>query len=238
MEFFVLVVGYAVYRLVQVLVTGSESTAIDRATSLWSLEQRLDISPESWLNGLLAGDRQMAVLAGVYYGVLHFVVPPMLLVWLRLRRRSRYLALRNTLVGITVAALLFYWLLPLAPPRLSIPGMVDVLKDNNILWAGSPSGPASMANHYAAMPSLHVAWAVWAAVAIAVAFPGRPARHLAWIYPITTTLVVMATANHFLADAIAAGALVGLTWRYQRYSDPNRRRRTRHSTTRLQLDTS
>jgi hypothetical protein len=54
------------------------------------------------------------------------------------------------------------------------------------------------------MPSLYVAWAAWCAVALVAATRGRW-RHLAWLYPAATTFVVLATANHFLADA--AGGL-------------------------------
>jgi hypothetical protein len=63
-----------------------------------------------------------------------------------------------------------------------------------------------LANPYAAMPSLHVAWAVWCALAVVVATRTRW-RHLAWLYPITTTLVVLATANHFVLDVAAGGGL-------------------------------
>jgi hypothetical protein len=59
------------------------------------------------------------------------------------------------------------------------------------------------------MPSLHVAWAAWCATAIVAATRGRR-RHLAWLYPAATTLVVLATANHFLADAAAGLAITAL----------------------------
>jgi PAP2 superfamily len=59
------------------------------------------------------------------------------------------------------------------------------------------------------MPSLHVAWAAWCAAAIVAATRGRW-RHLAWLYPAATTVVVLATANHFLADAAAGLAITAL----------------------------
>jgi hypothetical protein len=58
-----------------------------------------------------------------------------------------------------------------------------------------------MINLYAAMPSLHVAWAVWVALAI-IRSVDHPARHLAWCYPILTTAVVLGSANHYLLDAV------------------------------------
>jgi hypothetical protein len=59
------------------------------------------------------------------------------------------------------------------------------------------------------MPSLHVAWAAWCALAVVTATRGRW-RHLAWLYPAATTLVVLASANHFVLDAAGGLALAGL----------------------------
>jgi hypothetical protein len=59
------------------------------------------------------------------------------------------------------------------------------------------------------MPSLHVAWAAWCAAALVTATCGRW-RHLAWLYPAATTVVVLATANHFVLDAAAGLAVTAL----------------------------
>ena len=63
-------------------------------------------------------------------------------------------------------------------------------------------------NLYAAMTSMHVAWAAWCALAVVTASRGRW-RRLAWLYPAVTTLVVLASANHFLLDAAGALTLTG-----------------------------
>ena len=72
-----------------------------------------------------------------------------------------------------------------------------------------PHGPGRLVNLYAAMPSLHVAWATWSAVAVITATRSRW-RHLAWLYPSATVLVVLASANHFLLDAADGLAVLGL----------------------------
>ena len=216
LEALVLAAGYTLYQSVQILVVGSRRSAVDRATWVWSIEQTLHVDPEVWLNHFVAERYWLVVVTGLYYGILHFAVTPLVLVWLRARRPDRYVSVRNTLVGASVAALIVYWLLPLAPPRLSVPAVIDTMKINDILSAGSPSGLAALANQYAAMPSLHVAWAVWVALAVAVAFPGARVRHLAWAYPVATTLIVMATGHHFLADAVAAALLVWVAWAVSR----------------------
>ena len=203
------VVGaYLAYQLVQMAVAGTRRSAVFRAEWLWHAEQRLHLDPELALNHLVTAHHWLAVLSGLYYGSLHFLVTPLVLVWLRLRRPVLYAPLRNVLVLVSLVALLAYWLLPLAPPRLAIPGIVDTLKVNDILSAGNPKGPASLANQYAAMPSLHIAWAVWVALAVVAAWPVARASRLVWLYPLVSTLVVLGTGNHFLMDAVAGAALV------------------------------
>lgn len=211
-EFAVLAVGYLLYQVVQILVTGSQHSAVERARDVWSVEQAWHLDPEVWLNHLVADSHLLVVVTGLYYGILHFAVTPMVLVWLRIRRQGGYARLRNVLVITSVASLVVFWLLPLAPPRLSVPAVVDTLKSGDILSAANPYGPARLADQYAAMPSLHVAWAVWVALALVVAFRGHWWRHLAWLYPACTVLVVLGTGNHFLADTVAGALLVWGAW--------------------------
>ena len=151
----------------------------------------------------------LAETAGYYYGLAHFIVTPLVLAWLWLRRPTMFGPLRSALVLATTGANVVFWTWPVAPPRFAVPGMTDVLVRYRILGAGSPHGPDSLVNLYAAMPSLHVAWAAWCAVALVAATRGRW-RHLAWLYPAATTFVVLATANHFLADAAGGLAVTAL----------------------------
>ena len=101
----------------------------------------------------------------------------------------------------------------MAPPRM-LPGFVDTLASTASLgWWGSdasaPRGLGDLTNQLAAMPSLHVGWAVWV--------PGsstggsrRWVRLLGVAYPVGTTLVVVSTANHYLLDAVAGAAVVAV----------------------------
>ena len=119
-----------------------------------------------------------------------------------------------------VPVLVGYLLLPTAPPRMLVQsGLRDTLADTQSWgwWGGEgsvPRGLGALTNQFAAMPSLHVGWAIWCGVLIAVYARSRWVRMLGVAYPITTTLVVMATGNHYLLDAVAgavtmaAGALL------------------------------
>jgi hypothetical protein len=67
-----------------------------------------------------------------------------------------------------------------------------------------------MTNQYAAMPSLHVGWALWCGVTLWRHGGTRAAKVLGVLYPLGTALVVMGTANHYLLDAVAGVAVMGV----------------------------
>jgi len=203
-EVAIIAAGYAGYALVRLAVRASRPAAIAHAAGLWRAERWLHLDIEPSLNYLAAARPVLAETAGYYYGLAHFIITPLVLAWLRLRRPAAFGPLRSALVLATTAANVVFWTWPVAPPRFAVPGLTDVLVRYRILGAGDAHGPDSLVNLYAAMPSLHVAWAAWCA-----ATRGRR-RHLAWLYPAATTVVVLATANHFLAAAAAGLAVTAL----------------------------
>ena len=201
--------GYGGYALVRLAVRAGRRAAFAHAAWLWQAERRLHLTAEPSLNHLAAAHLALAEAAGYYYGLAHFLLTPLVLAWLYLRRPAAFGRLRSALVLATTAANVVFWAWPAAPPRFSVPGMTDILVTDDILGAAHPRGATSLVNLYAAMPSLHVAWAAWCALAVASASHGRW-RHLAWLYPAATTLVVLASANHFLLDAAGGLAVTGL----------------------------
>jgi len=202
-------VGYAAYALVRLVLRAGNQTAFAHAAQLWRAERRLHLNIEPYLNHLAAAHPGLAEPVGYYYGLLHFIVTPLVLGWLYLRRRAAFPRLRSALVLATASANVVFWTWPLAPPRFFVPGMTDVLVTHDILGAADPRGPSSLVNLYAAMPSLHVAWAAWCALALVTTARSRW-RQLAWLYPAATTFVVLASANHFLLDIVGGLAVTGL----------------------------
>jgi uncharacterized membrane protein YbhN (UPF0104 family) len=208
-EVAIVAAGYAGYAVVRLAVRASRPAAIAHSAGLWRAERWLHVDIEPSLNHLAAARPVLAETAGYYYGLAHFIVTPLVLAWLWLRRPAAFGPLRSALVLATTGANVVFWAWPVAPPRFAVPGMTDVLVRYRILGAGDAHGPDSLVNLYAAMPSLHVAWAAWCAAAIVAATRGRW-RHLAWLYPAATTVVVLATANHFALDAAAGLAVTAL----------------------------
>src|SRR5262249_49624418 len=141
--------------------------------------------------------------------LVHFLATALLLAWLYVRRPAVFGRLRSALVLATAVANVVFWAWPAAPPRFSVRGMTDILVTRDILGAAHPHGAASLANLSAALPGLPVGGAAGWAAALGGA-PGGRGRPLAWFSPAATTLVVLASANHFLLDAVGGLAVAGV----------------------------
>jgi PAP2 superfamily len=176
--------------------------AFDNAMQLWDFERWLQIPSEQSLQSTVLQAWPWGVeMANRYYATMHFPVTVVFLVWMFLRRPDYYLWIRRALVILTSAALVGHLAFPLAPPRM-LPqlGFVDtgILYDMSVYGA---DGANSLANQYAAMPSLHVAWAALVAVGLIVSTKTRW-RWFWMIHPAITLAVVIVTANHYWLDGI------------------------------------
>ena len=206
LELITLGAAYGAPSLVRVVLTTTKSAAFGHALQLYRAETALGLNVEPWLNHLVAPHDLAAVAVGYYYGLLHFILTPLTLAWLYWYRPRAFPGLRSALVLSTIGANIVFWTWPVAPPRFAIPGLVDILTTHNVLDSADPHGVTGAANLYAALPSLHVCWATWCAVAVVTATRSRW-RYLAWLYPAATTFVVLASANHFVFD-VAGGVAV------------------------------
>jgi membrane-associated phospholipid phosphatase len=183
-------------------------TALAHGHQILSLEQSLHIDPEHTLDRWLAGHQTLGLLVSDYYDNAHFVVTLGLLAWLWWRRADIYRPLRNSLVLVNVLAFVVFWLFPVAPPRM-LPGFVDVVSSTHAIGSWHTGALASAANELAAMPSLHIAWAVWCTVVLWRISKRASVRTLAVIYPFVTAFAVLSTGNHYVLDVL--GGLVAIT---------------------------
>jgi hypothetical protein len=206
LELATLGVAYMAPSLVRIVLTTTKGVAFGHAEALYQTERSLGINVEPWFNHLVAPHAVAALAVGYYYALLHFILTPLTLAWLYLFRPRVFPQLRSGLVLATIGANIVFWTWPVAPPRFAIGGMTDILTMHNVLDSADPHGVTGAANLYAALPSLHVAWATWCAVAVVAATRTRW-RHLAWLYPAATTFVVLSSANHFVFD-VAGGLLI------------------------------
>lgn len=175
------------------------------------IERVLHLDPEAALDHWLAGHPALGWIAGNYYDNVHFVTTLGLigLVWWKFP--ERYRPLRNGLVLTNLAAMVIFWLVPTAPPRLLDPSVyIDVVGQSHSFGSWHTGTLATAANQLAAMPSMHIGWAAWSALAAWRILPRRWWTGLVWIYPVITAVDVMATGNHYLSDVVAGALLFAL----------------------------
>jgi hypothetical protein len=182
--------------------------AIAHAQGVLSLERTLHLDPELALDRWLAAHHTLGLILSDYYDNAHFVVTLGLLAWLWWRRPDVYRPLRNVLVLVNVLAFIVFWRYPVAPPRMLVhQGFSDVVASSHAFGSWHTGPLASQANQLAAMPSLHIAWALWCTLVVFSIAKRRWLLVLAVLYPCLTAFAVLATGNHFVLD-IVGGVLV------------------------------
>lgn len=205
---------YAVYSAIRD-VRGSRPVSIAQAfhnaRRVIGFERTFGLFHEAQIQHVFLGHRFLVRMLDDWYGSTHFVVTAAVLAVLFFAYPSRYRLWRDILAAATALALIGFAFFPLMPPRL-LPahyGFTDTLQAVGGLWNFN-SGPINhVSDQYAAMPSLHFAWALWCAMAVAAVSQRAWQQVLVWCYPAVTLVCVLVTANHYLADT-AAGALIVL----------------------------
>lgn len=216
-ELAIIAVGYWLYTMGRNAVPEQQSIALRHGRSVQHLQDLLHLNFELSINHFVARNEWLAQVMDYYYATLHFIVTIGVMVWLFARKSHVYRGARTALFVTTLLGLLGFYLYPLAPPRL-LPqyDYIDTLLKFHT-W-GSLADPkiAEHSNQYAAMPSLHIAWAIWCGVALWVCARRLWVRLLGLAYPFLTLMVIVGTANHFIIDAVGGAAIIlvgfGVQW--------------------------
>ena len=209
-ELIVIALMFGAYKLGRMVAAKHVGAAFENAYVIWDLERILGLPDELSLQTLVLGSTALVKAANIYYAAVHFPATVAFLVWLFLRRPTDYLWIRRSLALLTASGLVVHLAIPVTPPRmLGRLGFVDTADVYGPAVYGPP-GPNSLADQYAAMPSLHVGWAIVVAMGIIATTRSRW-RWLALAHPVLTALVVVATANHFWLDGLVAAGLLALS---------------------------
>jgi hypothetical protein len=205
-----LVVGlFLAYKMGRLLVDGRVGAAYADADLVWHVERALRLPDEAHLQHLLLSADALVFGANIYYAVVHFPATIAFLLFMYFFRPEHYLRFRRMLAWLTAMGLVIHFVFPLAPPRML--GSFDLI-DTAAVFGPSVYGPPqtdTLSNQYAAMPSLHVGWALVIAAGLIHATRGRW-RWLWLAHPIVTMIVVVGTANHYWIDGLVAAVLVGV----------------------------
>jgi hypothetical protein len=203
---------YSVIRNTQGSAAVPEAEAFGNALRIIRLEELLGLYRERAVQAAFLGWHAFIGFWNFFYGSMHFVVTGTALVLLYRRFPSRYRRWRTVLAATTGLALVGYALFPLMPPRL-LPasfGFVDTLRRYGSPWSFDSTAVSRLSNQYAAMPSLHFAWAVWSTVVLVHVVRHAWAKVLAAAYPALTLFSIVVTANHFVLDAAGGAAVLAL----------------------------
>lgn len=200
---------YMLWRLARVLPLVQEEGAYERGRQIYRLQRTLHLPSELAMEHWAMAHDWVAQATVTYYATMHVPSLLLFLLWVWVRHRDVYPRWRNTL-AITTGFCLFIRFVRVAPPRL-LPeyGFVDLPAQLGHDIYGPLGTGAS--DQFAAMPSIHIAWA--AIVGIGIFALARPRWR--WIGPLHLVLTfwaVMATANHWWMDGLVAMALVGVAW--------------------------
>ena len=197
------------YELTRRLMTPNWPLAVRHAHDVVSVERVAHINWEEPVQHTFLRVPDLVRGLNVFYFVGHFLLTGVFFVWLYFRSKPAYRTFRNGFLTATAIALLIHWRFPTAPPRLAGVGLEDTLRQLSDIDIGSPAS-SSFSNPVAAIPSLHAGFALGVGIGLVLY-----ARSLFWkvvgvIYPIAVVLTTIVTGNHFILDAIAGMAVMGL----------------------------
>ncbi len=202
---------YLAYAAVRHVTADDWATALSNGRTLLRIQDSLGLPSEASLqHAFFLPNPHVVRAANAFYMWGHFPITGMFMFWVWFKHRSHFGVIRNSIVTLTLSGLILHIVYPLAPPRFFPSfGFVDTARD----FGPNPYdlAAARAANQIAAMPSLHVGWAVLVAISV-IALCRSRWRFAALIHPAVTTGVVVLTANHYWADAIIAVILVLVAW--------------------------
>ncbi|MBI4884286.1 MAG: phosphatase PAP2 family protein [Actinobacteria bacterium] len=200
--------SYGAYLVVRRLVWNERGRARARydAQRILGWERSMGIDIESKVQSAALRVPGMVPALNLGYAAGNVALSVGWLLLLYRRRDASFFRERRAALAAFAGALPFFAAMPTAPPR-TLDEFVDTMNGDRF----GLDHPLLLRfyNPIAAMPSHHVAFAVVTGVGLARRASSR-SRRVGWAtYPGAVALVVVATANHFVAD-VAGGAALGV----------------------------
>src|SRR3954452_8602746 len=193
--------AYVVYTVARFFTIGDLADAKHNADWVVGVENTFSIGFEASVQHALDGTWLIWVLNRLYL-IAQLGVMPAALIFLYHRSQALYASLRNTILATWLISVPIYGLFPVAPPRLAGIGIEDTITSQTGMSMTS-NFSTSFFNELAAVPSLHVGFAVAVGFALFAALKNPVLRAIALLWGPVVALAVVATGNHFLFDAVA-----------------------------------
>jgi hypothetical protein len=197
---------YSLWGLIGVYNIANYKGAIARGEHIWKIERTLHLPSEAWMQGPALHHPLIGKALNQYYIYGHVNAIMILLIWLWFRHRDQYARGRLILILFTLTSVVVQWV-PVAPPRFLPYHVVDVGRlYNQTLYHSIATGSA---DQLAAMPSVHVGWAILVAAVVWRSTKSRW-RYVVALHPVLMIYVVVATGNHYWADGFVSLFLLGI----------------------------
>jgi membrane-associated phospholipid phosphatase len=212
--------GLLVYFGVRALTQGDPSIADGNAHQVIAVEKAVGINAEAYFQQTVADSDIWSTVANWIYIWGHWPVIVAVLVWLLVTSPDRFTLYRNALLISGAVGMVIFALFPVTPPRLLDIGLIDTVAEQSTAYRTLQ--PPSLVNQYAAMPSFHVGWDLLMGVALVVEARPLWLRALGCLLPLAMAWSVVVTANHYLLDGLAGGAIalgslaIAVHWRRRR----------------------
>ena len=200
--------AYLLYSAARFVTIGDLGVAQANADWIMDLQHDLGVGVEASVQQALTGTWALWVLNHLYLAA-QLVVLPGSLIFLYRRRHPMYERLRNTILATWVLSIPIYAAFPVAPPRLADSGLVDTITSQTGVALDS-SLTTSFYNELAAVPSLHVGFAVVIGIALAAAVRNTWLKAAWLLWGPAIALAVVATGNHYVFDIAAGVVAAGL----------------------------
>jgi PAP2 superfamily len=211
--------AYFAYRLVRGLVEGHANAAFAHASDLISLERGLHLFVEPSIQAWASGSHLVMTLASWLYVNAQTSVTFGALLYLYMRHNRSFYFVRNMFMIAMAIALVGYTVFPTAPPRFMPEwGFIDSVSDfTGVRVSHTSASMSALFNPYAAVPSMHVAFALMVGWPLARLARRRLVKAVWLLYPFLMTFVIVVTANHFIVDALlgaltAGASAYGASW--------------------------
>src|SRR5215217_2993935 len=206
----VVLAAVGVYEIARLLMAPDWVAATANARRIVHVEDVLSLGWEQPLQHFFITTLPGVVQAmNVFYFLGHFVLTGVFFFWLYWTSRPAFRTFRDGFLVATAISVVVHWLYPTAPPRVAVSSITDTLWFFDGIDIGSPSSGA-LSNPVAAVPSLHAGYAVGVCVGLALYATARWLRALGVVYPFAVILTIIVTGNHFVLDAIAGIAVMGI----------------------------
>ena len=204
---------YGAYSLTQDALPDRQFLAFHNTYNVIDFETRLKIFWELSIQSWFLRSDFMGQLVNALYTLLFFPVFISFGIWAYKCHRQEYSIARNAIFISAIIGFPCFVFYPMAPPRL-LPnlGFVDTLVKYQLINLNTSSLPASLVNQYAAMPSFHMAWALLVGIATIRIAKTWWLKLVGVLLPLLMLVTIVATANHFILDAIAGSVIAGLSY--------------------------